>query len=95
MRAVYMGRDGALYVAGYAGVARRDGDKFVLVIGPAEMGRDIVSTLTEDRHGNLWVAGNFGLVMRSRAGKIRRFQTSDGLPDNFVRSIWEDRDGNL
>ncbi len=95
MRAVYMGRDGALYIAGYAGVARREGNKFVPVIGPAEMGRDIVSTLTEDRHGNLWVAGNFGLVMRSRAGKIRRFETRDGLPDNFVRSIWEDRDGNL
>ena len=95
MRAVYLGRDGTLYLAGYAGVAKREGNRFVPVIGPAEMGRDIVSTLTEDRHGNLWVAGNFGLWMRSRDGKLRLFQTKDGLPDNFVRSVWEDRDGNL
>ena len=95
MRAVYFGRDGTLYLAGYAGVAKREGNRFVPVIGPAEMGRDIVSTLTEDRHGNLWVAGNFGLWMRSRDGKLRLFQTKDGLPDNFVRSVWEDRDGNL
>ena len=72
-----------------------DGDKFVPVIGPGDMGRDIVSTLTEDRHGNLWVAGNFGLWMRSREGKLRLYQTKDGLPENFVRSVWEDRDGNL
>ena len=58
MRAVYLGRNGTLYVAGYPGVARLDGDKFVPVIGPDDMGHDIVGTLTEDRQGNLWVAGS-------------------------------------
>jgi signal transduction histidine kinase/ligand-binding sensor domain-containing protein len=94
-RAVYLGRDGALYVAGFAGVARREGNRFVSVIGPAEVGGDIVTNLTQDHRGNLWVAGPFGLLMRTPAGKLRRFQTTDGLPDNFVRSLWEDRDGNV
>jgi signal transduction histidine kinase/ligand-binding sensor domain-containing protein len=94
-RAVYLGRDGALYVAGFAGVARREGNRFVSVIGPAEVGGDIVTNLTQDHSGNLWVAGPFGLLMRTPAGKLRRFQTTDGLPDNFVRSLWEDRDGNV
>jgi signal transduction histidine kinase/ligand-binding sensor domain-containing protein len=94
-RAVYLGRDGALYVAGFAGVARREGNRFVSVIGPAEVGGDIVTNLTQDHSGNLWVAGPSGLLMRTPAGKLRQFQTKDGLPDNFVRSLWEDRDGNV
>jgi signal transduction histidine kinase/ligand-binding sensor domain-containing protein len=93
-RAVYSGRDGVLYVAGFAGVARLDGDRFVSVIGPKVAG-DIVTTLTQDHYGNLWVASPSGLLMRTPAGKLRQFQTKDGLPDNFVRSLWEDRDGNL
>jgi hypothetical protein len=50
------------------------------------MGRDIVSTVAEDNHGNIWAAGNFGLLMRGQDGKVRLYQTKDGLPDNFVRS---------
>ena len=94
-RAVYSGRDGALYVAGFAGVARFAGDRFVPVVGPPEVAGDIVTTLTQDHYGNLWVAGPSGLLMRTPGGKLRLFQTKDGLPDNFVRSLWEDHDGNL
>jgi signal transduction histidine kinase/ligand-binding sensor domain-containing protein len=94
-RAVFLGRDGVLYVAGFSGVAKREGDRFISVIGPTEVASDIVTNLTQDHHGNLWVAGPAGLLMRTPAGKLRLFQTKDGLPDNFVRSLWEDRDGNL
>ena len=41
------------------------------------------------------MAGSFGILTRSPAGKLRRYGSEDGLPDNFVRSLWEDRDGNL
>jgi signal transduction histidine kinase/ligand-binding sensor domain-containing protein len=95
MRAVHRGRDGIIYVAGFSGVARREGDRFVPVIDRAALGGDIVSTFTEDRHGNLWIARSTGLLMRAPSGQLRLFQTADGLPDNFVRSLWEDRDGNL
>ena len=33
--------------------------------------------------------------MRTSGRQTAPFQTKDGLPDNFVRSLWEDRDGNL
>jgi signal transduction histidine kinase len=82
-------------VAGFAGVARREGDRFVSVMGPSDVGGDIVTNLTQDRQGNLWVAGPSGLLMRTPSGVLRHFQTRDGLPDNFVRSLWEDRDGNI
>ncbi|MGA2215727.1 MAG: two-component regulator propeller domain-containing protein [Bryobacteraceae bacterium] len=94
LRVIYCGRDGKIYVAGFGGVARRAGDHFVPVFGPTEIG-DIVSTLLQDREGNLWVAGSFGILTRSPAGKLRRYGSEDGLPDKFVRALWEDRDGDL
>ena len=54
LRVIYCGRDGEIYVAGFGGVSRREGDRFVPVFEPAEIG-DIVSTLLQDREGNLWV----------------------------------------
>jgi signal transduction histidine kinase/ligand-binding sensor domain-containing protein len=92
LRTVYCGRDGSIYAAGFDGVVRHDGNRFVSVLGPVG---DIVVSLLEDRHGNLWVGGNFGILTRSPSGVLRHFTVQDGLPDNFVRAMWEDRDGNL
>jgi len=92
LRTVYCGRDGSIYVAGFGGVVRHEGNHFVSVLGPVG---DIVISLLQDRHGNLWVGGSFGLLMRSPGGELRRYTVTDGLSDNYVRSIWEDRDGNL
>jgi len=92
LRTVYCGLDGSIYVTGFGGVVRLEGDRFVPVLGPAG---DIVISLLQDRHGNLWLAGSFGLVTRSPSGDLRRYTVKDGLPDNYIRSVWEDRDGNL
>jgi len=94
LRIVYCGRDGKVYAAGYAGVGRFDGKRFVSVAGPTDMGT-VVTTVVQDRQGNLWIGGSGGLLMQTPAGKLRLYQTREGLPDNFVRSVWEDRDGNL
>lgn len=92
LRTVYCGPDGSIYVAGFGGVVRLEGDRFVSVLGPLG---DIVVFLLQDRHRNLWVGGSFGLLMRSPDGKLRRYSVDDGLPDNYVRAVREDRDGNL
>jgi signal transduction histidine kinase/ligand-binding sensor domain-containing protein len=94
LRVVYCGRDGNIYVGSFAGVVRREGDGFVSVVSPGEMD-GIASVLRQDRHGNLWVGGSFGLLMRSPAGALHSYGTEDGLPDKLVRSVWEDRDGNV
>ncbi len=92
LRTVYCGRDGSIYVAGFGGVMRHEGDRFVSVLEPVG---DIVISLLQDRHGNLWVGGSFGLLTRSPEGELRHYTVNEGLPDNYVRSVWEDRDGNL
>ncbi|MGP0076584.1 MAG: two-component regulator propeller domain-containing protein [Bryobacteraceae bacterium] len=92
LRTVYCGRDGSIYVAGFGGVMRHEGNRFVSVIGPVG---DIVISLLQDRHSNLWVGGSFGLLTRSPEGDLHHYTVQDGLPDNYVRAMWEDRDGNL
>jgi signal transduction histidine kinase/ligand-binding sensor domain-containing protein len=92
LRTVYCGRDGNIYVAGFGGVVRHEGNRFVSVLGVMS---DIVSTLLQDRRGNLWVGGGFGVLSRSPSGDLRHYTVQDGLPDNYVRSVWEDRDGNV
>ncbi len=92
LRTVYCGRDGSIYVAGFGGVVRLEGNRFVSVLGPVG---DIVIGLLQDRRGNLWVGGSFGVLTRSPSGELRRYTVQDGLPDNYVRAVWEDRDGNL
>jgi signal transduction histidine kinase/ligand-binding sensor domain-containing protein len=94
LRLIYSGRNGEIYVAGFGGVSRREGDRFVPVFRPADIG-DIVSTMLQDRAGNLWVAGSFGILMRGADGTLKRYSSSNGLADNFVRALWEDRDGNI
>ena len=92
VRTVYCGHDGSIYVAGFGGVVRHEGDRFVSVLGPVG---DIVVSLLQDRRGDLWVGGSFGLLTRSPEGALRHYTVDNGLPDNYVRSLWEDRDGNL
>lgn len=92
LRTVYSGRDGSIYVGGFGGVLRHQGDQFVSVLGPVG---DIVNSLLQDRNGNLWVGGSFGLLTRRPDGTLRHYTMQDGLPATFVRCIWEDRDGNI
>lgn len=84
-----------LWVAGFSRVAKMEGGKFVPVVDAPTLGGDIITGLLSDRHDNLWIAGSKGLIERSPSGKIRKFEARDGLPDSFVRAVWEDRDDNI
>ena len=92
LRTVYCGRDGSIYVAGFGGVVRHQGNRFVSVLGPTG---GIVISLLQDRHNNFWMGGGSGLLRRSPQGELRRYTVQDGLPDNYIRAVWEDRDGNI
>jgi signal transduction histidine kinase/ligand-binding sensor domain-containing protein len=84
-----------LLVAGYNGVVKLSGGKATTLVDAARIGGDVVLSLLVDRHDSLWIAGSLGLIERSASGGIRRFDTRDGLPEDNVRSVIEDRDGNI
>lgn len=96
VRALYYDdRHNRLFIAGLGGVVERRGEDFVPVFGPKEMGEQTVASLVEDSSGSLWLAGGYGVLRHTRDGKMKLFDTRDGLPNRRVRDVWADRDGNI
>jgi len=71
------------------------GDKVTTLVDDDRLAGDVVTTLLADSRDNLWIGGTLGLIERSANGRIRRFDSHSGLPEDLVRSVVEDRDGNI
>jgi signal transduction histidine kinase len=82
-------------VAGFSRVVRRSGGKFVSAISADVLGGMVVRNMIADPQGNIWIAGNTGIIRRSPDGVVQKFGTREGLPDQGVRALWVDRDGNM
>lgn len=95
VRNVREDRNGDLWVAGLNAVGTWSGERFTKAIESGTLDGIFIGPMVVDRRGVLWFGGNRGLFARSPDGKVRRFSDRDGLPDTFVRALWEDRDGNL
>ena len=76
-------------------VVRLAGDTGTTLVDDDRFAGDVVTSLLADSHDNLWIGGTLGLIERSANGQLRRFDAHSGLPANFVRSVLEDRDGNI
>lgn len=84
-----------LWVAGVGGVVKVTSRGFEKVLGPKEMEDQIVDAFNADDEGDLWIGGPKGIILRTPDGKLRRFDSHNGLPDNLVLALWKDRDGNM
>jgi ligand-binding sensor domain-containing protein len=81
-----------------AGLAMYDKqtDRFVRLTD--ELSHGLISALTSDAKGNLWIGTPTGLKYYDTVQKtMRRYTHEDtpGLPDNQIRSLLMDRAGNL
>lgn len=58
---------------------------------------NFVYTLYEDRKGNVWASVfNYGLCrVKPKSGQLTVFSTANGLAVNKIKSISEDREGNI
>jgi ligand-binding sensor domain-containing protein/signal transduction histidine kinase len=55
-----------------------------------------INTILKDRHGTLWIGTmGSGLFRLSRDGEVRRLTISDGLGDNLITDLLEDRENRL
>lgn len=62
---------------------------------PLELGsQQTLFDLEQGAAGELWIATRYGLI-RWREGRQETFTAEHGLPDEHVRSLARDRDGNL
>jgi len=54
-----------------------------------------IRCLIEDRDHNVWIGTRGNGAFRFLDGRLHRFGAQEGLPENLVRQIFEDRDGSL
>ena len=95
-------KSGTIWCASYAGLYRlvRKGDgsvgfEFVDVgLSESALYPRVVAMLA-DRSGALWVATVIGLLRRGPDGRLDRFTTRQGLPEDIVTALIEDRQERL
>jgi ligand-binding sensor domain-containing protein/signal transduction histidine kinase len=94
VRSVIQAREGYIWVATEEGLARFDGDGFVVLDkqNTPQFKSNDVRSLLQDRRGALWVGTAAGLV-RIDGGEVTSFGTQQGLPGDDIESLYEDRDG--
>ncbi len=94
--------DGSLWLATSGGLfhLQRTGEQVrieVVEIGQPTGSRDErhVTKLAFDSRGTLWVMSISGLYRRLSQGRWERYSVENGLPNNFVQSLFEDQRGRL
>lgn len=85
--------DGFLWIGGYAGLIRYDGNIFERLDSTTGLA-SVVSLLTDSKE-RLWVGTNESGLGLLEKGGLRMYRKADGLPSLSVRSIVEDRDGRI
>jgi len=97
VRAVTQTRDGYLWVATQAGLARFDGVRFQVYSKQNEPAfrTDECNVLLAGSDGSLWVGTIGGGLMRYREGRFETYGRAEGLPTDVVNGLYEDRQGRL
>lgn len=93
---IVQGQNAYLYFGSYDGLVRFDGNEFLVINRNSNPDYGFVSvrSLFEDSQGRLWVGANDeGLTCIWPDGKIENFTIDNGLPNNSIRAITEDRSG--
>src|SRR5580698_7389669 len=89
--------DSYLWIGTSGGLVRFDGARFVVFDrdNTPLIRQDSIFCLTAGRDGSLW-AGTDGMgLLRHRNGVFRAYSAEQGLTNEFVRAVREDRNGTL
>jgi PAS domain S-box-containing protein len=88
--------DGVFVIAERNGLKRLVDDKVVEYALPTTVPDFQPSRLLRDRDGALWI-GTFdrGLLHVTRNGRVDLYAQADGLSGNYIRDLFEDREGNI
>lgn len=97
-------RDGYLWIATWSGLVRYDGyttSIFHSGNGPGDIKSNLISTLFEDRTGNIWVGTHMGglFLYNKRTNQFTNYKHNDtdlnSISSNTIWKINEDPVGNL
>lgn len=94
VRNVKKGSNGTiLFAASWGGVFRYDGKLFTKI--SSKIGSRRYWDVLEDRRGNLWFASTDSGAYHYNGKTFKHFTTREGLVNNSVFSIYEDKYGNI
>lgn len=96
VRNIKKGRNGTILIAGpnnasFGDVFRYDGKSFTNLT--SKIGQHKFQDVLEDRRGNSWFASTDSGVYYDNGNSIQHFTTTEGLADNRVTSVYEDKVG--
>ena len=97
---VIQDKKGYIYIGTYEGLVRFDGVDFTVFNRSLDPRYNFVSarSIFQSRDGAIWVGSNdegvFRIVMDSDE-EVKNFSKANGLPNNSIRDITEDKDGNI
>jgi ligand-binding sensor domain-containing protein/two-component sensor histidine kinase len=97
IRAISQTPDGYLWIGTSGGLARFDGIRFVVYarFNTPVMTSEDISALAVAHDGSLWAATDGGGLLHYQNGRFRSFGPNQGLANEFVRAVHEDRKGNV
>ena len=95
--AITQTRDGYLWLTTYAGLARFDGVRLTIYTSANTPGlqSDRLTSLYEDRQGNLWIGHERGDLTRYRNGKFEPFNFNETGARRKISAIGEDEAGDI
>ncbi|MCR5607112.1 MAG: hypothetical protein K6F69_09915, partial [Treponema sp.] len=91
---------GYLYIGTYEGLVRFDGLEFTIYNKNHDKRYPFVSArkIFQSSKGDLWVGSNdegICCISQDTSIPVKSFTTKDGLPNNSIRAITEDKNGNV
>ncbi|MEW6731731.1 MAG: two-component regulator propeller domain-containing protein, partial [Acidobacteriota bacterium] len=96
--AITQTQDGYIWLATFDGLVRFDGVRFTTFdTGNAkELRNNRIVQLIPDRTGGLWILteGEYG-VTRFKDGKFTNYSSEQGLPNDHVSQVCEDKEGSI
>ena len=94
VRSIKIDRKGTVWVATNRGLYRGNSRNFEAQVLPGAHGQEGFFKVMEDRRGQIWSAGDSGLL-RLADGAWTRYNKKDGLRSDVVAHVTEDPDGSL
>ncbi len=102
---LWIGTDGAgLNLRANQRAGSGTGNEFVHYTAADGLSSNVILSLAGGANGDLWIGTPDGLNLlhpvqsagkATAKGKIEKFTSADGLPDDFIRSLYSDPDGSL
>jgi signal transduction histidine kinase/ligand-binding sensor domain-containing protein len=95
IQGIVTGSDGATLISTTGGIRRLAGGKSGIIFPLPVLTRGIPQHMLVDRDGALWVQTWGHGLLHIHEGRTDSFAQADGLTDDLVSSLFEDREGNI